>query len=119
MTKGETVTKPIELGLKKADLQKPPKNEKDKKVQGQGRSEAIGLPGAEVTAMAPRVRKASARPEIAEQIGQQLTRVYKDIVDQPVPDRFLELLQALEAGTPPQKMSRESETPRGTKKAPK
>jgi translation initiation factor 2 beta subunit (eIF-2beta)/eIF-5 len=122
LTKGETVTKPIELGLKKADLQKPPKS--DKKAPAQSGSEALGPPGVHVTAIPPRARK--AKPEIVEQIGHQLIRVYKDVVDQPVPDRFLELLNALETtGVSPEKTSvmssekttRETEAAQGTKKA--
>jgi len=114
LTKGETVTKPIELGLKKADLQKQPKS--GKKAPGQDRSETLGHPAAQVTAIPPRARK--AKPEIVEQIGQQLIRVYKDVVDQPVPDRFLELLNALETGTA-EKTARENVVARRTKKAPK
>lgn len=48
----------------------------------------------------PRARKASAKPEIINQIGQCLGRVYNDVLKQPVPDRFIELLQALESGAP-------------------
>lgn len=44
----------------------------------------------------PRARKASAKPEIINQIGQCLGRVYNDVLKQPVPDRFIELLQTLE-----------------------
>ncbi len=35
----------------------------------------------------------------AEHIGRELRASYQDIVDQPVPDRFLELLNKLEDGT--------------------
>lgn len=48
----------------------------------------------------PRARKASAKPEIVNQIGQCLGRVYNDVLKQPVPDRFIELLQTLETGSP-------------------
>ncbi len=48
----------------------------------------------------PRARKASAKPEIVNQIGQCLGRVYNDVLKQPVPDRFIELLQTLEDGLP-------------------
>jgi len=122
LTKGESVTKPIEVGRKKADLPKQPKTDQNTSVQG--RTEAIGRPGVHLTAMSPRNRK--AKPEIVEQIGHQLIRVYKDVVDQPVPDRFLELLNALETGAPAEKKAAaaaektaaESQAPRGTKKAP-
>ncbi len=48
----------------------------------------------------PRARKTCAKPEIIDQIGQHLGRVYNDVLKQPVPDRFLDLLQTLEAGAP-------------------
>ncbi len=71
----------------------------------------------------PRSRKASAKPEIVAQIGQQLIRVYKDVVDQPVPDRFLDLLKALEQGAPlrlpPSPATHEAQSAGATNKAPK
>ena len=44
-----------------------------------------------------RVKKTTAKPEIADQIGRQLRSVYNDILAQPVPDRFLDLLKDLDA----------------------
>jgi hypothetical protein len=43
-----------------------------------------------------RARKATEKPAIGEQIGRQLRSVYNDILAQPVPDRFLDLLRELE-----------------------
>jgi hypothetical protein len=43
-----------------------------------------------------RVKKTSEKPAIGEQIGRQLRSVYNDILAQPVPDRFLDLLRELE-----------------------
>ena len=43
-----------------------------------------------------RVKKATAKPEISDQIGRQLRSVYNDILAQPVPDRFLDLLKDLD-----------------------
>jgi hypothetical protein len=37
--------------------------------------------------------------EVVEQIGQQLRSLYEDVLNQPVPDRFLELLNKLETDT--------------------
>lgn len=37
--------------------------------------------------------------KIGEEIGDQLRNLYKDVLEQPVPERFLELLNQLEAGT--------------------
>lgn len=63
-----------------------------------------------------RTRKPSGpTPEIFNQIGQRLRNVYNDVLTQTVPDRFVDLLQALEAGTPTQSPStakaKTSETP--------
>ncbi len=41
-------------------------------------------------------KKPAAKLEIGEQIGRQLRSVYNDVLAQPVPDRFLDLLRALE-----------------------
>ncbi|TAL78109.1 MAG: hypothetical protein EPN75_11780 [Beijerinckiaceae bacterium] len=45
--------------------------------------------------------KKGAKPEIIDQIGQHLGKVYNDVLHQPVPDRFLDLLQSLESGETP------------------
>lgn len=44
-------------------------------------------------------KNAASKPEIADQIGLQLRSVYDDILAQPVPGRFLDLLRQLE-GSP-------------------
>ncbi|WP_041778184.1 NepR family anti-sigma factor [Beijerinckia indica] len=38
----------------------------------------------------------ASKPTFADQIGKGLRMVYDDVLAQPVPDRFLDLLQALE-----------------------
>ena len=43
-----------------------------------------------------RVKKTTEKPEISDQIGRQLRSVYNDILVQPVPDRFLDLLKDLD-----------------------
>ncbi len=43
-----------------------------------------------------RVKKAVAKPDVSDQIGRQLRTVYNDILSQPVPDRFLDLLKDLD-----------------------
>ncbi len=43
-----------------------------------------------------RVKKTTEKPEISDQIGRQLRSVYNDILAQPVPDRFLDLLKNLD-----------------------
>ncbi len=46
----------------------------------------------------PRGRaKADTPNDLGEQIGEQLRGLYDDILSQPVPDRFLELLNQLES----------------------
>ena len=44
----------------------------------------------------PCLKKTAAKTEIADQIGLHLRSVYDDILAQPVPGRFLELLRQLE-----------------------
>ena len=46
-----------------------------------------------------RVKKTTAKPEISDQIGRQLRSVYNDVLSQPVPDRFLDLLKDIDAMT--------------------
>jgi len=41
--------------------------------------------------------KAEAPNDVGEQIGEQLRGLYDDILNQPIPDRFLELLNRLES----------------------
>ncbi len=43
-----------------------------------------------------RVKKTTTKPEISDQIGRQLRSVYNDILVQPVPDRFLDLLKDID-----------------------
>jgi hypothetical protein len=45
----------------------------------------------------PCLRRAASKSEITDQIGLQLRSVYDDILAQPVPGRFLELLRQLES----------------------
>ncbi len=45
------------------------------------------------------------KPEIQEKLGQKLKEVYADVVNEPVPDRFLDLLNQLEKSDNPDKKS--------------
>ncbi|WP_395667185.1 NepR family anti-sigma factor [Methylocella sp.] len=47
-------------------------------------------------------RKARAKPDLADQIGLGLRTAYNDVLSQPVPDRFLDLLRQLETSGAPQ-----------------
>ena len=52
---------------------------------------------AEVTSLArARARKSEPKSEIIDQIGQRLRNVYNEVLFQPVPDRFHELIATLE-----------------------
>ncbi|MBI1869181.1 MAG: hypothetical protein HYS06_12955 [Methylocystis sp.] len=44
-------------------------------------------------------RKGERSTEIGDQIGKQLRDIYEDVLGQPVPDRFIELLNRLERDT--------------------
>lgn len=44
-------------------------------------------------------KKSSSRADLADQIGMQLRSIYDDILAQPVPARFLDLLQKLESAS--------------------
>jgi hypothetical protein len=44
-----------------------------------------------------------ARPEVSDLIGQRLRKFYDGVSQQPVPDRFIDLLKKLESVTPPKK----------------
>ncbi|QBR71815.1 hypothetical protein CU048_11625 [Beijerinckiaceae bacterium] len=45
------------------------------------------------------LKKAPSKSEIADQIGLHLRSVYDDVLAQPVPGRFLELLRQLESAS--------------------
>jgi hypothetical protein len=98
--KGATVTKPIELKPKNranapiAGRQDKPQSSDHKAPPGQD-----GHGAASVSVLpASRNRKSAPKPEIVEQIGHRLSSVYNSVLSQPIPDRFLDLLQTLETG---------------------
>ena len=41
----------------------------------------------------------SSKPEVSDLIGQRLKKFYNEVAEQPVPDRFLDLLSQLEAAS--------------------
>ncbi|MGH6799937.1 MAG: NepR family anti-sigma factor [Methylocella sp.] len=56
-----------------------------------------GCPGpTKETIGGPCAKKPASKSEIADQIGLHLRSVYDDVLAQPVPGRFLELLRQLE-----------------------
>lgn len=44
-----------------------------------------------------------AKPEVSDLIGERLRSFYDDVAKQPVPDRFLDLLNQLQAASSPEK----------------
>jgi len=52
--------------------------------------------GSSRTPAARRGKKPAEKQDIGEHIGRQLRSVYNDVLAQPVPDRFLDLLRTLE-----------------------
>ena len=49
-----------------------------------------------------RAKKTTSKPDVSDQIGRQLRSVYNDVLAQPVPDRFLDLLKDLDTLAIPQ-----------------
>ncbi|MEP6828621.1 MAG: NepR family anti-sigma factor [Aestuariivirga sp.] len=43
--------------------------------------------------------KTSSKPDVTDLIGQRLRKYYDEVADQPVPDRFLHLLDKLDEAT--------------------
>jgi hypothetical protein len=50
-----------------------------------------------------KMNHAPNQPEIYDLIGQRLRNFYDEVAQQPVPDRFVELLNQLEANSSPKK----------------
>jgi len=67
-------------------------------VQSKGdepQSEVIGFVDGNILSVS-RLCKSKTKAEVADQIGRGLRGVYNDVLSQPVPDRFLDLLRRLE-----------------------
>jgi hypothetical protein len=100
--KGMAVTKPIDLRANKAGMPirgKAKSQCADPKETSTAKEERTTAP---VNALATaRGRKTAPKPEIIDQIGLRLRGVYNDVLMQPIPDRFLDLLGQLEAGAQP------------------
>ncbi len=56
----------------------------------------FSVPGTAGVSAAQRQKKGAPKNDLAEQIGLGLRSVYDDVLAQPVPDRFFELLRQLE-----------------------
>ena len=102
--KGHPVTKVGKVGLQS---KKEAADQPNDTVEGDAYRMSLRQT-AEVPNLAiSRAKKAAPKPEMAEQIGQHLRSVYDEVLAQPVPDRFLELLRQLESkpGARPKKES--------------
>jgi Anti-sigma factor NepR len=64
------------------------------------KGKALG-PGKKIEKM----NQTSAKPEVSDLIGQRLRNYYDEVAKQPVPDRFMDLLNQLEAATTSKKPS--------------
>jgi hypothetical protein len=65
-----------------------------------GKRRETGCPGPAKEIMGgPCAKKPASKSEIADQIGLHLRSVYDDVLAQPVPGRFLELLRQLESAS--------------------
>ena len=49
------------------------------------------------------MQQSVAKPEVSDLIGERLRSFYDDVAKQPVPDRFLNLLNQLQAASSPEK----------------
>ena len=80
-----------------------------KRAEKETMVEALKSDGGEVVGLAESVparelgeflacgpRRARAKPDILDQIGLGLRTAYNDVLSQPVPDRFVDLLRRLE-----------------------
>jgi Anti-sigma factor NepR len=92
------VTKPIDLRANKTGGREKPQSADSKGDL----SEVVlvkGKKNSTRTGATARSRNAP-KPEIIDQIRSRLRGAYNDVLMQPIPDRFLDLLQQLEAGKP-------------------
>ncbi len=95
------VTKPIDLKAKKPGAPIRSKKEKNQCTDPKETAKEARAQVALSPLSAARVRKMAPKPEIIDQIGLRLRGVYNDVLMQPIPDRFIDLLSQLEAGAPP------------------
>lgn len=72
--------------------------EKKLETPGMRREPGCPEPAKEIIG-GPCAEKPASKSEIADQIGLHLRSVYDDVLAQPVPGRFLELLRQLESAS--------------------
>ncbi len=86
---------------KKIDINSPSSEQHPDRLTPHVKVSAFGAlmstESAEVKALSSaKANKTPSKPEVAAQIGRQLRSVYNDVLSQPVPDRFLDLLRELD-----------------------
>jgi Anti-sigma factor NepR len=64
-------------------------------VDDDKRKRKAAKPGKKIETM----RLTPAKPEVSDLIGQRLRNYYEEVANEPVPDRFLDLLNQLEAAS--------------------
>lgn len=96
--RGAAVTKPIEIKSKSTGSSTAGRVEKlrasktgDPKGDAQFSADISVLP-------VGRKAKGPPNPEMIDLIGHRLASIYNSVVSQPIPERFLDLLEQLEAG---------------------
>ena len=62
-------------------------------------------PAKKIGKMIEKMNHSPAQPEVYDLIGQRLRNYYDEVAKQPVPDRFMDLLNQLEAKTSTKKLS--------------
>jgi Anti-sigma factor NepR len=100
--KGMAVTKPIDLRANKAGMPIRGREKGQCADHRETSTAKVARTPAPVSALsAARGRKTAPKPEIIDQIGLRLRGVYNDVLMQPIPDRFIDLLSQLETGAAP------------------
>jgi hypothetical protein len=101
-SKGASVTKAGTLSGQSPTLSKSPQlvqnkaNKTETIEAGNGRNDSQQNPLPQGSSFEPPSQSPQDTRAIGEQIGRRLRTVYNDILAQPVPDRFLDLLRELE-----------------------
>jgi hypothetical protein len=97
LSKGDPVTKftKSSVGIIKGAALQP-------KEDAESDAEGIRFSHCQDVASVSRLKKSSPKAEVADQIGRGLRNVYNDVLSQPVPDRFFDLLRQLECAQGPQ-----------------
>ena len=85
--KGRAVTKAGQSGIQPLTFFAAEPDEREMRPEGAPKAGA---------GSAPRSGKAVPKPELTGQIGNKLRSVYNEVLSQPVPDRFLDLLRELD-----------------------